>query len=183
MSPLNLARPSPLPCAPREQYNRCQTGERITAKRLCTRPAWGPGAALKFLQSIARIREEMEVHGKKPLVRRMVESDADRANNTEEAEFEVGVSAFYKELITLDEARLDSEVEDARGKAKLRVAVRIAALLKYLRLRTLPTGSDKGVMEEDGDSNEDDVQEDVMEMMIDLAEVSGDLLGTNAAAK
>ena len=38
-------------------------------------------------------------------------------------------------------------------------------------------------MLEDGKINEDDVQEDVMEMVIDLAEVAGYLLGVNAAAK
>ena len=78
---------------------------------------------------------------------------------------------------------MDSEFEDAEGKAKLRVAARMAALLKSLRLQTLLTGYDKGVMEEYGDINEDEVQYDVMEIMIDLEEVSGDLLGINTATK
>ena len=43
----------------------------------------GPDAALKVLQSIENIREEMEVHGAKPLVHWMVESGADRADNVE----------------------------------------------------------------------------------------------------
>ena len=44
----------------------------------------------------------MEVHGEKPLVEGMAESNADRADNTEEAEVEVDVSAIYTQLITLD---------------------------------------------------------------------------------
>ena len=47
----------------------------------------------------------------------------------------------------------------------------------------LLTISDEGVIEEDGGRNEDDVQEDVMETMIDRAEVTGDLLGVNTTAK
>ena len=78
---------------------------------------------------------------------------------------------------------MDSEFEDAEGKAKLRVAARMAALLKSLRLQTLLTGYDKGVMEEYGEINEDDVQADVMYMMIDLADVDGDLLGLNDSVK
>ena len=38
-------------------------------------------------------------------------------------------------------------------------------------------------MDEYGENNEDYVQEDVMEMMIDLAEVAGDLLVVNDSAK
>ena len=57
------------------------------------------------------------------------------------------------------------------------------ALLTALKHRMLLTGSEKVFMEEDGESNEDDVQEDVMDMMIDLAEVTGDLLGVNVAPK
>ena len=38
-------------------------------------------------------------------------------------------------------------------------------------------------MREDGERNVDDVQEDVMEMMIDLAKVAGDLFVVNAASK
>ena len=34
----------------------------------------------------------MDAHGEKTLVEEMVESDADRADNAEEAEFEVDVS-------------------------------------------------------------------------------------------
>ena len=59
----------------------------------------------------------------------------------------------------------------------------MAALLIARRLRALSTGSDVKVMEEDGEINEDDMQEDVMEMIIDLTEVSGDLLGVNDDAK
>ena len=59
----------------------------------------------------------------------------------------------------------------------------MAALLTALRIQTLSTKSEKGVMEEYGESNMDDVQEGVMEMMIKLVEVSGDLLGVNAASK
>ena len=119
----------------------------------------------------------------KPLVEEVVELYADRADDAKQAEVEVGVSVVYKELITLAETHVDCEVEDAEGKAKSRVSARMDALLTVLILRTLSTGSDKGVMEEDGERNEDDVQEDVMEMMIDLAEVAGDLLGVNASAK
>ena len=59
----------------------------------------------------------------------------------------------------------------------------MAVLLTALRIQTLSTKSEKGVMEEYGESNMDDVQEGVMEMMIKLVEVSGDLLGVNAASK
>ena len=78
---------------------------------------------------------------------------------------------------------IESEVEDAKGKARSRVAASMDKLLTSLRLQTLSTGSYKGVMEEDGDINEDEVQYDVMEIMIDLEDVSGDLLGINTATK
>ena len=53
---------------------------------------------------------------------------------------------------------IESEVEDAKGKARSRVAASMDKLLTSLRLQTLSTGSYKGVMEEDGDINEDEVQ-------------------------
>ena len=65
----------------------------------------GPDVALKVLQSIAGIRDELEAHGAQPLVEGMVEPDAERANNAEEAEVEVDVSAVYKELLTLSDTR------------------------------------------------------------------------------
>ena len=98
----------------------------------------------------------------KPLVEEVVELYADRADDAKQAEVEVGVSVVYKELITLAETHVDCEVEDAEGKAKSRVASSMAELLTALRLQKLSTGSDEGVMEEDGESNEDDLQEDVM---------------------
>ena len=61
----------------------------------------GPDSALKVVQLISSIREELEAHGSKPLVEGAVESEANRYNNVEEAEVEVDVSAVYKELITL----------------------------------------------------------------------------------
>ena len=88
-----------------------------------------------------------------------------------------------KELITLAATHLESEVKDAGGKGKLRIAAIMAALLTVLRLLMLWTGSDRGVMEEYGESNEDDVQEYVMKMIIDLAKVAGELLVVNASAK
>ena len=93
------------------------------------------------------------------------------------------VSAVYKELLTLSDTRSDSEVEDSESQTKSRVAARMAMLLTALRLRTLLTGSDEGVMEEDGENNEDDMQDDVMEIMKDLTEVSSELLGVNPVAK
>ena len=53
---------------------------------------------------------------------------------------------------------IESEVEDAKGKARSRVAAIMDTLLTSLRLQMLLTGSYKGVMEEDGDINEDEVQ-------------------------
>ena len=123
------------------------------------------------------------MHGAKPLVKGMAESVANTDDNAEEIEVEVDVRAVYKELITLSETNSDSEVDDSKGKTKLRIAVSIAALLTVLRLQTLSNGSDEGVMDEDGDSNEDDVKEYAMEMMTDLAEVDGDLLCVNSSAK
>ena len=64
---------------------------------------------------------------------------------------------IYKELITLDATHSESEVEDAKGKSKLRSATSMAALLTALRLRTFATGSDKGVIVEDGERNEDEI--------------------------
>ena len=93
------------------------------------------------------------------------------------------MSAVYKQLITLAEIHSDSEVEDDRGKDESCVSAIIDALLTVLRLQTLSTGFDKGVMVEDGKSNEYEVQEDVMYMMIDLVQVSGDLLDVSAAYK
>ena len=94
--------------------------------------------------------------------------DANRADNIKEAEVKVDVRAVNKDPISLTKTNSDSEVEDAKGKAKSRVAASIAMLLTSLRLRTLSTGSDKGFMEEHGQSNKDDMHEDVMEMRIDL---------------
>ena len=45
----------------------------------------GPDSALKVIQSVSSIKEELEAHGEKPLIKGMVESDAGRADNTEEA--------------------------------------------------------------------------------------------------
>ena len=38
-------------------------------------------------------------------------------------------------------------------------------------------------MEKDGESNDDDMQEDYMDIMIDLEEVAGNLFGVNASTK
>ena len=38
-------------------------------------------------------------------------------------------------------------------------------------------------MEKDGESNNDDMQEDYMDIMIDLEEVAGNLFGVNASTK
>ena len=72
------------------------------------------------------------------------------------------VGAVYKEMITLAATRLDSEVEDSKGEAKLRVSASMAALLTALRLRVLLTEYEKGFIEEDGEINEDYMQEDVI---------------------
>ena len=93
------------------------------------------------------------------------------------------VIVVYKELITLSATHLDSEVDNDEGKAKLRVYDSMSALLTVPRIQTLLTGSEEKVMEEDRDRNEDGMQEDVMEMMIDLTEVAGDLLVMNFATK
>ena len=90
------------------------------------------------------------MHRAKPLVEGTVESDVDRYNKTEVAEVEVYVRAVYKELITLAETHLESEVEVSGCKAKLRVSSSMSALLTSLRLRMLFTGYDEGFMEEDG---------------------------------
>ena len=74
------------------------------------------------------------MHGEKPLVEGVVESEADRDNNVEEAEVEVDVSAVYKELITLAATHLESKVEDSRGNSKSRIAASMDALLTSLRL-------------------------------------------------
>ena len=66
----------------------------------------------------AIIREELKAHGANPLVGGMVELDDDMDDNAEEAEVEVYMSAVYKDLITLAATNLDSNVEDAKGKAK-----------------------------------------------------------------
>ena len=92
----------------------------------------------------------MEVHGEKPLVEGMAESNADRADNKEKAEVEVDVKAVYTELINLDATHSYSEVEDAKGKEKECIAANMAALLTVLRPWTLPTGYDKVIMEEYG---------------------------------
>ena len=47
-----------------------------------------------------------------------MELDDDMDDNAEEAEVEVYMSAVYKDLITLAATNLDSDVEDAKGKAK-----------------------------------------------------------------
>ena len=91
-----------------------------------------------------------------------MESDANWADNSEEAEVEVGVSAVNKYPITLAATHVDSELEDTKGKAKSRVAAIMAVFLTALGIRNLSTGSDEGVMDEDGGSNDDDVQEDMM---------------------
>ena len=72
------------------------------------------------------------------------------------------VGAVYKEMITLAATHLDSEVEDSKGEAKLRVSASMAALLTALRLRVLLTEYEKGFIEEDGEINEDYMQEDVI---------------------
>ena len=95
----------------------------------------------------------------------------------------MGERAVYKELITLAATNLDSELEDSKGKAKSRVASSMTELLTALRLLRLSTGSDKGFMGEDAEIIEDDVKEYMMEMMINLLDMDGDLLGMNAAAK
>ena len=72
------------------------------------------------------------------------------------------VGAVYKEMINLAATHLDSEVEDSKGEAKLRVSASMAALLTALRLRVLLTEYEKGFIEEDGEINEDYMQEDVI---------------------
>ena len=74
----------------------------------------------------------------------------------------MGVSAVHKGLITMYETPLDSEVEYAGCKAKSRVASIMAVLLTALILQTLLTGYEEEVMKEDVESNEDEVQADVV---------------------
>ena len=107
-------------------------------------------AYLKVLQLISIIREDLEDYGAKPLVEGIVELDAYRADNAEEAEFEVEVSAVHNNLITLAATHLDSEVGDAKGKAKSRVSASMAVFLTALRLQVLSNGYDEGFMEEYG---------------------------------
>ena len=99
----------------------------------------GTDVELSVLQSIASIREDSKAHREKRLVEEMVELDADRDNNADEAEVEVDVSAVYKDLITLNAIHLDSDVGNYRGKVKPRVSASIDELLTKLRIQTLST--------------------------------------------
>ena len=76
--------------------------------------------------------------------------DSDRDDNAEKSEFEVDMSAVHKELINLAATHLDSEVGDAKGKAKSRVSASMAVFLTALRLQVLSNGYDEGFMEEYG---------------------------------
>ena len=53
----------------------------------------GTDVSQKYLHSIPSIRDKLEVHGEKPLVKGMVELNDDRADNSEEAEVKVDTSA------------------------------------------------------------------------------------------